>query len=97
MFRWIQDIEITLPKEIGKIKMSGRSEVLIFSLILSLLGLILMLYRWFLEILRGNWGLYLPDLPSWIFWVGVLLFITGLLLFVALSLRQNPDKEDNQG
>jgi hypothetical protein len=97
MPRWIQNIEITLPKEIGKIKMSGRSEVLIFSLILSLLGLILMLHRWVLEILRGNWGLYLPDLPSWIFWVGVLLFITGMLLFVALSLRQNPDKKDNQG
>jgi uncharacterized membrane protein YidH (DUF202 family) len=97
MFRWIQNIEITLPKEIGKIKMSGRSEVLFLLLILSLLGLILMLHRWVLEILRGNLGLYLPDPPSWIFWVGVLLFITGLLLFVALSLRQNPDKKDNQG
>ncbi len=97
MFRWIQDIEINLPKEIGKIKMSGKSEVLIFLLILSLLGLILMLHRWILEILRGNWGLYLPDPPSWIFWVGLLLFITGLLLFAALSMRQNPDKKDNQG
>jgi hypothetical protein len=97
MFRLPQNIEITLPGEIGKIKISGRSEVLIFSLILLLLGLILMLYRWVLEILRGNWGLYLPDPPSWIFWVGLLLFITGLLLFVALSLRQNPDKKDNQG
>jgi protein-S-isoprenylcysteine O-methyltransferase Ste14 len=40
-------------------------------------------------------GLYLPDPPSWIFWVGLLLFITGLLLFAALSMRQNPDKKDN--
>lgn len=97
MFRWIQNIEITLPIGNIGIKITGRSEALIFSLILSLLGLILMLHRWVLEILRGNLGLYLPDPSSWIFWVGLLLFITGLLLFAALSMRQNPDKKDNQG
>ena len=99
MFRLIRNIEITLPTVIGNIgiKITGRSVVLIFLLILSLLGLILMLHRWILEILRGNLGLYLPDLPSWIFWVGVLLFITGLLLFAVFSLRQNLDKKDNHG
>jgi hypothetical protein len=97
MFRWIQNIEITLPIGNIGIKITGRSEALIFSLILSLLGLILMLHRWVLEILRGNLGLYLPDPSSWIFWVGLLLFITGLLLFAALSMRQNPDKKDNHG
>jgi uncharacterized membrane protein YidH (DUF202 family) len=99
MFQRIQNIEITFPTLIGNIviKITGRSVVLIFLLILSLLGLILMLHRWVLEILRGNWGLYLPDPPSWIFWVGLLLFITGLLLFAVFSLRQNPDKKDNQG
>jgi hypothetical protein len=56
-----------------------------------------MLARWILEIVRGNLGLYLPDPSSWIFWVGLLLFITGLLLFAALSMRQNPDKKDNHG